>query len=257
MVPVSLSDKKGFTMPELMVLLLVLSIMLAAAAPIVSRRQAGLGSNELPVGAIIIWYGAYDTIPKDYQICNGTNGTPNLIGRFPVGAGGLYAWNSTGGTATHTLDYDELPSHSHGGSDTTGSNSHTHGIASLVDGKHVHNTTTGADNRVHKNYFDYTFVNNSSSGTYYGKIKATASTNTTIHGYKLILDYAANSANSTHSHTATTDAFSLSHLHAITTNSTGAHTHTSGSIANAGVGSPSSFNMMPPYTSYYYIMKME
>lgn len=39
----------------------------------------------LPSGAIV-WFGNRTTAPDGWAICNGTNGTPNLIGRYPLGA---------------------------------------------------------------------------------------------------------------------------------------------------------------------------
>ena len=39
----------------------------------------------LPSGAIV-WFGNRTTAPDGWAICDGTNGTPNLIGRYPLGA---------------------------------------------------------------------------------------------------------------------------------------------------------------------------
>ena len=39
----------------------------------------------LPIGSIAVWY-ISDTIPDDWQLCDGTNGTPDLRGSFPMGA---------------------------------------------------------------------------------------------------------------------------------------------------------------------------
>lgn len=44
-----------------------------------------LQSSMLPSGAIV-WFGNRTTAPSGWAICNGTNGTPNLIGRYPLGA---------------------------------------------------------------------------------------------------------------------------------------------------------------------------
>jgi hypothetical protein len=53
-------------------------------------------------GAIILFSGAIASIPAGWQLCDGTNGTPNLRNRFVVGAGDTYAVNDTGGAATPT-----------------------------------------------------------------------------------------------------------------------------------------------------------
>jgi hypothetical protein len=54
----------------------------------------------IPSGGIIMWSGSVATIPTGWQLCNGTNGTPDLRDRFVVCAGGAtYAVGATGGTA--------------------------------------------------------------------------------------------------------------------------------------------------------------
>lgn len=52
-------------------------------------------------GMIILWSGAVVDIPSGWQLCNGTNGTPDLRDRFLVGAGSAYAPDDTGGNALH------------------------------------------------------------------------------------------------------------------------------------------------------------
>jgi hypothetical protein len=52
---------------------------------------------NVPSGGIIIWSGASTAVPSGYVLCNGTNGTPNLLNSFIVGAGNSFAINSTGG----------------------------------------------------------------------------------------------------------------------------------------------------------------
>lgn len=37
---------------------------------------------EVPIGGIIMWYGTADRRPIGWEICDGTNGTPNLSERF-------------------------------------------------------------------------------------------------------------------------------------------------------------------------------
>ena len=52
-------------------------------------------------GGIILWSGAVIDIPTGYQLCDGTNGTPDLRGQFVIGAGGAYAVAANGGASTH------------------------------------------------------------------------------------------------------------------------------------------------------------
>jgi len=54
------------------------------------------------IGAIIIWSGAIADIPAGWQLCDGTNGTPDLRGLFVKGAFGDGDRGVTGGALTHS-----------------------------------------------------------------------------------------------------------------------------------------------------------
>ncbi|EGJ50846.1 Tail Collar domain-containing protein [Desulfocurvibacter africanus] len=72
--------------------------------------------GSMPTGGIIMWSGAIDAVPQGWALCDGQNGTPDLRGRFIVGAGGSYAVCSTGGslvTQVKTLTTAQMPSHGH------------------------------------------------------------------------------------------------------------------------------------------------
>lgn len=69
--------------------------------------------NIVPVGSILIWSGAANNIPNKWALCDGENGTPDLRGRFIVGAGGSYEVGATGGLESVTLTTGQIPSHSH------------------------------------------------------------------------------------------------------------------------------------------------
>jgi microcystin-dependent protein len=56
------------------------------------------GVDLVPYGIITIWSGELANIPSGWVLCDGQNGTPDLRGRFVMGAGGSYAANSTGGS---------------------------------------------------------------------------------------------------------------------------------------------------------------
>lgn len=80
------------------------------------------GAASLPLGLIAAWRGSLGTIPGNWQLCDGTGGTPDLIGRYPKGA--------TAGIGTAGGSSDP---HSHT------SPTHTHTAAD-----HQHSVTVGA-----------------------------------------------------------------------------------------------------------------
>jgi microcystin-dependent protein len=82
----------------------------AAVRDAINALQA-LVSDVVPIGGIIMWSGT--TAPPRYAICDGTNGTPNLSGKFVLSHGDGKAIGATGGAATHTLTSAEMPSHTH------------------------------------------------------------------------------------------------------------------------------------------------
>ena len=104
----------------------------------------GDGSNltgivGVPSGCIILWSGAANAIPSGFVLCNGSNSTPDLRGKFVVGyhnSNGDYDVGDTGGAETVTLSEAQMPSHNH-----TFSSSHTHGSGSYTTnttGNHSH-----------------------------------------------------------------------------------------------------------------------
>jgi microcystin-dependent protein len=95
----------------------------------------------LPTGIIVMWNSTAASIPTGWQLCDGSNGTPDLRGQFIVGAGGSYTPGDTGGAASVTLGANAMPIHTHAlsGALTTGSaGAHGH---SVTDPGHAHTTT--------------------------------------------------------------------------------------------------------------------
>lgn len=79
----------------------------------------------IPSGIVVMWSGTADDIPTGWALCNGENGTPDLRGRFILGASGgggdmlnlpesaIKGAHQTGGEAEHKLTINEMPSHRH------------------------------------------------------------------------------------------------------------------------------------------------
>ncbi len=109
-------------------------------APTVGTEAANKSyvDNSIPIGGIIMWSGTIATIPTNWTLCNGANGTPDLRNRFVIG-GVLDAITSgTGGsfgvTRTHaTIEATNLLT---GGNKDAVVVSHSHGI---TDPGHQHN----------------------------------------------------------------------------------------------------------------------
>jgi hypothetical protein len=86
-----------------------------------------------PVGGIIMFSGLVASIPTGWQLCNGTNGTPDLRDKFVIGATA-----DSGGQAKTNITGAPLKS---GGSKDAIVATHTHTVA--VSG------TTGSENATH------------------------------------------------------------------------------------------------------------
>ena len=68
----------------------------------------------VPVGGIIMWTKKELPAPTDHwAICDGRNGTPDLLDRFIVGAGKTYKVRDTGGTNEVALTKAQMPNHTH------------------------------------------------------------------------------------------------------------------------------------------------
>jgi len=71
--------------------------------------------NLFPRGIVLMWSGAIADIPYGWALCNGANGTPNMVDRFVVGAGGTYVVAASGGGSAVTVSTATAGSHNHGG----------------------------------------------------------------------------------------------------------------------------------------------
>lgn len=108
---------------------------------IFSINSGNLRMISFPTGMIMIWYPIdksitslsllSSSIPIGWAVCDGTNGTPDLRGRFvlmpqddivPTSSqkwSSIHPIGSTGGNESHILTIAEMPSHNHAGGNTT------------------------------------------------------------------------------------------------------------------------------------------
>lgn len=104
-------------------------------------EKVALKSDGVPSGIITMWSGTYATIPTGWNLCNGTNGTPDLRDRFILGATVESDIGVTGGQHSVALTVDQMPSHNHTGTIST-DGSHTH----TVTDAYVADTSAGGYN---------------------------------------------------------------------------------------------------------------
>jgi microcystin-dependent protein len=100
-------------------------------------------------GMILIWSGAANAIPTGWVLCDGSNSTPNLAGKFVVGyesGNSEYAVNQTGGAETVTLSEANMPAHTHTATTkgTSGSHSWTQFGAGRNDWNYPGENTRGS-----------------------------------------------------------------------------------------------------------------
>jgi hypothetical protein len=142
------------------------------ASRVIDWLAKGLGTTELtqyPNGAILGWYGDATKLPSNWVICDGTNGTPDLMSNFAIRASGA----GTAGADTHVhaaavTDMNNDAGHNHGGTITgttgagtvtvshlsgakfTTTDSHSHTISTNVAHKHSNSTSPASDSQDHK-----------------------------------------------------------------------------------------------------------
>lgn len=174
----------------------------------------------VPAGGIIMWSGAINTVPAGWALCNGQNGTPDLRDRFVVGAGSTYNPGNTGGSKDAIV-----VAHTHSAS-TGSSGNHSHTGSTNTTGAHTHNILL------------YEL-----SG---GSVSASTA----------VLEHLRATNNDQRARNLSNRALSAgNHSHTVSTNTTGAHTHSvSGTTASSG-SSGNNANL-PPYLALAFIMKL-
>jgi hypothetical protein len=82
--------------------------------------------TTIPSGLIVMWGGSTDSIPAGWELCNGSNGTPDLRDKFIRGAPLGENPGTLGGSISHSHTYTEIPQHRH--AIATSGKSHSHSV---------------------------------------------------------------------------------------------------------------------------------
>lgn len=98
-------------------------------AKIIELNGKNVEHHLMPKGTIVA-YNGQSNIPHGWAICNGSNGTPDLRGRFILGSSNTKKFGSKGGAERVRLHINEMPSHFHHGL-TESSGGHYHRIGTL------------------------------------------------------------------------------------------------------------------------------
>ena len=137
----------------------------------------------VPIGGIIMWSGAVDTLPAGFYLCDGDNGTPDLRDRFIAGA------SNTSGAPTTTVSGSSAVTSASPSYTPTGTLTITKLTKENIPPHH--HFFVGDDNL----YNGMTPANGSSGDNSYDNVGGTGATGTQA-GLRQIFGYDADSSNS-------------------------------------------------------------
>lgn len=109
-----------------------------------------LYSSLMPVGSVMIWYGNVADIPEGWQLADGTNGTPDLRGKFVMGLASTDDDDDIGTSGGNTQ-------HSHaGGTISTAWSTHSHSGGEAAT-SYPYGSTTGVSTTPYETTAAYYF----------------------------------------------------------------------------------------------------
>ena len=193
-----------------------------------------INNGAVPIGTIVMWGLAVSAIPTGWNICDGTNGTPDLTGLFvrhaDADAAGTVNVGDTGGAATDAITTSSGGSHTHtaeaGGNHDHGGATATHALTVDELPAHQHGSGVGNSNSA-------AFLHGSQAASDPNSF-TTDSDNTNEEALTELIG-----GGSAHSH-----AITASGTHTHTTDSQGAHTHTA------------TVDTLPPFYALAFIMRI-
>lgn len=219
---------------------------------------ADLAATAVPLGAIMLWSGSLTTVPTGWQLCDGTNGTPDLRDRFVMGASGTTAPGSTGGTHETVLTTAQLPEHAHAvGSmavNVDGAHDHAFSATSSLTGGHDHSAGTykADSNGAHTHTIPARqFTTTESTEQENTRLRASSAAGS-------LLNFSSMNSAGAHTHAVSGNSGSVaSHRHTLSGTTASSPSHSHGLSGNtAAVGSGDAIDNRPPYLALAYIMRV-
>lgn len=192
------------------------------------NQMQDTASKLYPVGSVYISFNSAD--PS--TLFGGT--WTRLKDTFLLASGDTYAANTTGGSATKTIDVNNMPAHNH---IVNASGNHSHTATTSTAGNHSH--TRGSMEITGAIYGGCVEESGSTASGAFSIIKnryTGAGTGHQDYGFDFRASRSWSGATSTNGN----------HTHKLTTTTNGNHTHTTN---NTGGGLP--LNIMPPYQTVY------
>ena len=111
----------------------------------ITLNNQNLSHHLMPRGSIIA-FSTSTNLPHGWAVCDGNNGTPDLRGRFILGASPSKRIGTRGGEESVRLSVNEMPSHNH---HMNNAGNHNHGMPTRQDDYNVsggHGPSFGRDN---------------------------------------------------------------------------------------------------------------
>jgi microcystin-dependent protein len=152
----------------------------------------------IPPGTIVMWVGS--EVPYGWALCNGQNGTPNLIDKFikggkyprpliPSSSPGSLVAGYTGGNKMITLTQDNLPSHKHSLYFSESSTEPDHNHTNIKTEAEKTRTTIKHKHSYNVNNATVELDDSSSSSNSTDMYKTNTNTNTSVHSHSHILEF--------------------------------------------------------------------
>jgi hypothetical protein len=225
----------------------ILAAARAVDTPRAIVRESAISGGSLPAGMIVMWGGAIANIPSGWQLCDGTNGTPDLRNIFIKGVAAGNEPGGIGGDSMHTPvgtigmnAFTDVINHTHAVNVTDGGHNHTQNSHNHTQDSHNHTQDAHAHGMAEGT--------TDGSGTFMDRSNAAAATTATTDNAT-----ATNQAATATNQAATaTNQSATTGITATTSNPAGGVS----SITPTGTFTGTSGNTEPRYYKLAYIQKL-